>query len=224
MCGRFALNVTHEDLSRVFDVPDAPELPPRFNVAPMQPVAAIRREASDPKNRLVMLRWGLVPSWAKDPSIGNRMINARAETVAEKPAFRGPFRKRRCLVLASGFYEWDHVTGSRQPWWIGLRGGAPFAMAALWDAWRDPEGKAVESCAVITTEANERVAAVHDRMPVILPKETWDRWLGPGDGEAQEILRPLDAARMEMRPISRYVNDPRHEGPACLGPAEGAGA
>jgi putative SOS response-associated peptidase YedK len=220
MCGRFALNVTSEDLSRIFDIEEVDAPPPRFNIAPTQEVAAIRREEGNPKNRLVRLHWGLVPSWAKDPAIGNKMINARAETIAEKPAFRSAVRKRRCLVLASGFYEWDKARGTRQPYWIHLAGGEPFGMAGIWESWRSPEGKDLESCAIVTTEANSLVAEIHDRMPVILAKENWDVWLGPSpDGAALALLRPLDAARMAKVAVSRHVNNPRNDDPRCLEPA-----
>jgi putative SOS response-associated peptidase YedK len=229
VCGRFALNVTSYDLSRIFEVGEVDETdaPPRFNIAPMQEIAVVlaaglapeatRRDGANAKNRLARFRWGLVPSWAKDPSIGNKMINARAETIAEKPSFRSAIRRRRCLVAASGFYEWDKVSGSRQPYWIHLAGGGPLAMAGIWESWRSPEGAPLETCAIVTTEANALVAPIHDRMPVILPKDSWDRWLGATDAPAVlDLLRPLPAEAMAKYPVSRHVNNPRNDDPRCL--------
>ena len=171
MCGRFVLHTPAPQLAEIFGVEQTPELHGRFNIAPTQPVAVVRviREGATPGSReLVNLRWGLIPPWADSPAIGNRMINARAESVAEKPAFRMAFRQRRCLVLADGFYEWRNSGGKKQPYYLGLKDGKPFAFAGLWESWTAPDGEVIESCTIITTEANAAVEQVHSRMPVIL--------------------------------------------------------
>lgn len=167
MCGRFTLRVPAAELVEIFRLLRRPDVQPRYNIAPTQPVAVVRR--IDRGRELSMLRWGLVPSWAKDPKIGARMINARAETVATKPAFRTALRRRRCLVPADGFYEWaKSAGGTKQPHYITRRDGRPFAFAGLWESWDGPDGSSIESCTIVTTEANDLVGRIHDRMPVIL--------------------------------------------------------
>jgi putative SOS response-associated peptidase YedK len=217
MCGRYTLLSSGESLQLLFGFPEAPSLTPRYNIAPTQPVLAVRQTAQGGRE-LPLLRWGLIPSWAKDPAIGNRMTNARAETVADKPAFRTPFRRRRCLVPADGFYEWQTIGRLKQPIHFRMKGGLPFAFAGLWDQWRGPGGEQIESCTVLTTEANELVHPVHDRMPVILRPEDFAVWL---DGVQKPevllpLLRPYPAAEMEARLANPWVNDARHEGPQCL--------
>ena len=169
MCGRFTQTATPEALAHQFDVHSFPLLPPRYNIAPSQPMVAIRIDLETTTRRLVLLRWGLIPSWAKDPKIGVQCINAKAETVAEKPSFRAAFRKRRCLVVATGFYEWQVQGMMKQPMWIGLKSRRPFAFAGLWEQWRPSEGEAIESCTILTTEPNEFMRPIHARMPVMLP-------------------------------------------------------
>ncbi|HEX9794615.1 MAG TPA: SOS response-associated peptidase [Planctomycetota bacterium] len=228
MCGRFTLHTGGAAIARAFELAVEPALRPRFNVAPTQDVAAVRVEAG--QRRLRMLHWGLLPAWAKDRAMAARMINARSETVAEKPAYRSAFRRRRCLVPADGFYEWRKLegTGSRprkEPWLFTLRTGGPFAIAGLWEQWRDPAGAPdaplLESCTLLTTEANSRVAPVHLRMPVILPQEHWAPWLDPALDEPQrllEMLLPFAAGEMDAWPVSRLVNNARHDAADCLDP------
>ena len=225
MCGRFTLRTPAHRLAEAFGVCDLPNLAPRYNIAPSQDVAAVRRAEDGDGRELVLLRWGLVPYWAKDPAIGNRMINARAETVAEKPAFRAAFRRRRCLVAADGFYEWQKTAdGKKQPWFIRLADDAPFAIAGLWERWKSPQGDAVESCTLITTAANETLGPIHDRMPVILAPDAWDAWLAPESASAgalTALLRPYTGDGLTAQRIGRLVNDPRSDEPACIAPLEG---
>jgi putative SOS response-associated peptidase YedK len=174
----------------------------------------------DGSRRLISMRWGLVPYWAEDPGIGSRMINARAETAAEKPAFRDSFRRRRCLVAADGFFEWQKAPGGKQPYLIRLEGGAPFAFAGLWDRWRGRRGRVLETFTILTTTPNELVRPIHDRMPVILPAEARSRWLAE-DAESEalrELLGPLPGEGMEAFPVSQLVNSPANDSLECLQP------
>ena len=217
MCGRFAFYSPAEATAALFGVPNAPALAPRYNIAPTQDIAAIR-EAEGGARELVMLRWGLVPSWARDPAIGNRMINARAETVAEKPAYRAAFRRRRCLVLADGFYEWRAEAVGKTPYLVSLASGSPFALAGLWERWVSREtGESVESATLITTAANEFMAAVHHRMPVILEPEGADRWLAGGADAIDHAVEHMPALR--AWPVDRKVNNARNEGAGLIEPA-----
>ena len=221
MCGRFTLATPEQDLVVQFNLPEVPDLQPRYNIAPTQPVAAVRLPTADGDRELVMLHWGLIPFWAKDPGIGSRMINARAETVADKPAFRAAFRRRRCLVPADGFYEWQKQNGSKQPFYIRLQDGRPFAFAGLWERWQDKEGGVIESCTLLTTRPNELIRPLHNRMPVILHPHNYAVWLDP-EVEDLDVLRrlldPYPPGEMEAYAVSRYVNAPRNEGPDCIAP------
>jgi putative SOS response-associated peptidase YedK len=202
------------------------EIVPRYNIAPTQDVAVVRAIADDPDRReLLMMRWGLVPFWAQDPSIGPRLINARAETVAEKPAFRRALQKRRCLVVADGYYEWQRVGRAKQPYWVRRIDDRPFAMAGLWESWSGTgEVKLdvpLQSCSIITTDANTLTVAVHDRMPAILDDGVIDDWLHGAEIEPatwQNWLHPCDSSLLRVDPVSSYVNNARHEGPACVEP------
>ena len=179
MCGRFTLSTPIKELARFFHLPELPHLNARYNIAPSQPVATVLVLTAGREFRL--MRWGLVPPWAKDLGIGSRMINARAETVPEKPAFRSALRERRCLILADGFYEWERKGTVKQPHYIHKTDKSPFGFAGLWERWQPPEGgEPVESCTIITTEANALVRTFHERMPVILAPENFDPWLDPG--------------------------------------------
>jgi putative SOS response-associated peptidase YedK len=221
MCGRFSLSSAPELLARHFDLEQPPDLAPRFNIAPMQDVATVRAPEAGGKRVLELRRWGLVPRWAKDPTIGNRMINARAETVAEKPAFRDAFRLRRCLVPADGFYEWAAGSAPRQPYHIQLVDGSPFAMAGLWERWSRPGGEEIESCTLLTTSANQRIAELHHRMPVILEPESYDLWLDPTLRDAEPLLPllcPLAGERIRFHAVSRRVNNPKHDDSSCSAP------
>jgi putative SOS response-associated peptidase YedK len=223
MCGRFTLTVSPEKLQEKFGLKEPPptELAPRFNIAPSQAVAIVPNQE---ERALEIVQWGLIPSWAKDPKIGNRMINARAETLAEKPAFRAALKRRRCLVVADGFYEWKKDGTRKVPMYIQLKDEEPFGFAGLWEVWHDPEGSEVKTCTIITTSANALVAGIHDRMPVILPPEAYDRWLDPREVPADAtvpLLKPFDASRMKAVPVSTRVNNPAFEGPECVVPADG---
>jgi putative SOS response-associated peptidase YedK len=191
VCGRYVVKSPSAKLKVKFHLDEVPLFEPRYNVAPTQLVPAVRQE--DGKRRLAMLRWGLIPSWAKDAKIGYRLINARSDTVATKPSFRSAFKRRRCLVAADGFYEWKRDGKVKQPFFIHRRDEEPFAFAGLWEGWENPEdGKEVQSCSLITTEANELMAPIHDRMPVILAESAYDRWLDAGEpvSDLQSLLKP----------------------------------
>ena len=219
MCGRFTMYSSRDELARLFgfDAEDAPDLFARYNIAPTQIVAVVLLD--DGQRTLKALRWGLIPSWAKDEKIGNSLINARSETVAEKPAFRAAFKKRRCLIPTSGFYEWV-ATGAKkkQPLHIRMIDGRPFALAGLWERWSGAEGEPVESCTILTTTANELMQPFHDRMPVILAPDAYEAWLDPQTPvEAlQALLRPYPPEGMVAVPVGAYVSNPRNEGPQCL--------
>ena len=213
MCGRYALH-THPDIIVLqFGVAEAPQLKPRFNIAPTQEAPVVRVDLEQ-KRELALLRWGLIPSWSKDPSIGARMINARAESVAEKPSFRNAFRRRRCLVPADGYYEWKVEGGRKQPYFLQLASGELFAMAGLWEQWRSPDGKLIETYAIVTTEATGAAVQIYDRMPVILAQPEYETWLCSADPSG--LLRPRVGATFSMRRVSPRVNSPRFDDPQCL--------
>jgi putative SOS response-associated peptidase YedK len=218
MCGRFAFYSPHEAVTRLFGVADAPEVEPRYNIAPTQFVAAVR-ETGGPRE-VAMLYWGLVPSWAKEKSIGARMINARSETLAEKPSFRNAYKRRRCLVLADGYYEWQRSGAVKQPYFISFAAGEPFGMAGLWERWRDPgSGEPLESCCIVTTSPAPAVAHVHDRMPVIITPDAHAEWLDPDNAATDRLARllvPCEARGLQARPVSRRVNDARNQGADLL--------
>jgi putative SOS response-associated peptidase YedK len=223
MCGRYTLRVSPAELAEIFGVLEAIEWSPRYNIAPTQTVAAVRSMENGNGRRLSLLKWGLVPSWADDPKIGSNLINARAETVATKPAFRTALRKKRCLVPADGFYEWQAVPGrkTKQPFFIGVRDVPVFAFAGLWEHWTSPEGTPLETCTIITTEANELMRPVHNRMPVILDPQDYGRWLDRDRQDPQEVLpllRPYPAEKMQLIPVSTLVNSPRNDRPDCVQP------
>lgn len=225
MCGRFTLTATPEQLAQLFALPAEPNLAPRYNIAPTQPVAIVRMEPKTKQREWALVQWGLVPSWSKDPSIGARMINARAETAPEKPSFRAAFKRRRCLVPASGFYEWKKLDKRKQPYYITMDNGQPFGFAGLWEFWQGADGSALETCTILTTEPNELMAELHNRMPVIVAPEDYAMWLGSGEEETpreldqlQHLLRAYPAGAMQAVPISTYVNSPHNEGPTCIEP------
>jgi len=219
MCGRFTLRAPASLVAEQFALFEMAPFAPRFNIAPSQPVAVVRLLPDEPERQLAWLRWGLIPSWATDPAIGNRMINARAETVAEKPAFRAALRRRRCLVIADGFYEWQKTGGKKQPHFIHMRDDRPFAFAGLWESWEGADHSVVESCTLLTTEPNQLLAPIHNRMPVILAPERYHQWLDPGVGDPDRLrplLAPYPADRMGAYPITTYVNSPANDGPRCI--------
>jgi putative SOS response-associated peptidase YedK len=221
MCGRFTMTVDPAQLQDTFPWLNVPEgMEPRYNIAPTQPVAVV---PNNDENRIEFFNWGLIPSWAKDPSIGNRMINARAETLAEKPAFRAAYRRRRCLVLADGFFEWRKDPGqkAKQPMYIRLKTGEPFAFAGLWEIWNSADGSQILSCTIITTEPNELVSDIHNRMPVILPREDYSAWLNPNEiqpADLGDLLRPYPSTELAAYPVSTIVNSPGNDSPACVAP------
>jgi putative SOS response-associated peptidase YedK len=222
MCGRYTLSTPGEMVAELLDLESAPELAPRFNIAPTQESVVAR--VSSERRRLELLRWGLVPYWAAEPSIGNRMINARSESAAEKPAFRACFRRRRCLVPADGFYEWRRTAAGKQPYLIRLASGRPFAFAGLWDRWVPHEGEPIESFSILTTAPNELAAAIHDRMPVILPRRDFEHWLDPREHRPERLtplLQPFPASEMTAFPVSTMVNRAANDEPGCIEPLSG---
>ncbi len=223
MCGRFTLTVDPGQLQEAFPWVDIPQdFPPRYNIAPSQPVAVV---PNDGKNRLDFFNWGLIPFWAKDPKIGNRMINARAETLIEKPSFRSSFKYKRCLVLADGFYEWRKEPGTKAktPIFIRMKNKTPFAFAGLWDDWHSDDGSEIRSCTIITTQPNTLVEKIHNRMPVILSRDVYAEWLKEGENDPallKSFLRPYPSAEMEAFPVSRNVNSPQNDTPQLIIPIE----
>ncbi|MFL5244106.1 MAG: SOS response-associated peptidase [Gemmataceae bacterium] len=222
MCGRYTLAESPRKLAKRFDVPETPELPfdgQRYNIAPTQQVPIVRQR--DYAREMVLARWGLIPSWAKDMKIGNQLINARADTVATKPSFRAAFKSRRCLIPADGFYEWQKTDDGKQPFHIHMKDKGPFAFAGLWEWWLPEEGEPVESCAIITTDANELMAPIHNRMPVILAPNDYATWL-KADGKPDalvSLLNPFPADLMEANAVSKAVNSPRNQGEKLIEPA-----
>lgn len=222
MCGRFTLTLDPGDLQEAYPglvVPGG--LTPRYNIAPTQPVAVIPNIG---EYRLDYYVWGLIPSWAKDPEIGSRMINARSETLAEKPAFRNSYRRKRCLVLADGFYEWKQLEGgkAKQPVYIYMKSRQPFAFAGLWDLWHAPDGSEVRSCTIITTQPNELLQSIHNRMPVILPSQAQPVWLDPSEQSPDRLSKFLisyPSDEMMAHPVSRLVNSPQNDVAECIMPA-----
>jgi len=222
MCGRFTLTATPQTLTEAFAgyaVPD--KTPIRYNIAPSQPVAVI---TNTNEKRLDFFVWGLVPAWAKDPKIGNRLINARAETLGEKPSFKNAYKRRRCLVLADGFYEWQKKPGSKTktPMYIRLASERPFAFAGLWERWQAPDGGEILSCTIITTEPNELLRPIHNRMPVIVEPADYDLWLNPGTRpeDGLHLLRPYPSHNMRVYPVSTHVNNARNDDPTCIEPLQ----
>lgn len=195
------------------------QLPLRFNIAPTQLVAAVRDTAGGDQRQLSQLRWGLIPSWAKDAKIGSRMINARAETVAEKPSFRAAFKRRRCLVLSDGYYEWKKEGKTKQPFYIRMNDERPFAFAGLWETWRDEHDEPIESCTIITTTANELTKSLHERMPVILEDVDYDTWLDRENedrGALEQLLQPYESSQMSVESVSTHVNSVKNDDVRCI--------
>jgi len=218
MCGRYELHAQPAAIALAFGLAWPPELTPRYNVAPMQMVPVVRVNAVG-ERELAQVRWGLVPRWAKDPSIGARMINARAETAAAKPSFRTAFRRHRCLLPADAFYEWQPAAGgTRQPMRIGLRDGGLMGFAGLYERWLSPEGEPLDTCTILTTEANALLARVHDRMPVIIDPADYAAWLDPAHADPVDLIAPCPAQRMAMWPVSTRVNSVRNDDPSLIEP------
>jgi len=219
MCGRFTLNTSAQIIAEFFKLSEVPDMKPRYNIAPTQSVATVTVSPQQMQRQFQFMRWGLIPSWAKDLKIGSKMINARSETVAEKPAFRSAIKHRRCLIVADGFYEWLPLLKHKQPYYFQAAEGEPFAFAGLWESWKSPEAEKIVSCSIITTAANETVQPVHDRMPVILPECAWEKWLDPAVNSAQEVLpllKPYAATAMTAKAVSAIVNNPTRDSPECI--------
>ena len=222
MCGRFTRKENLQQLSESLGLKVLPAFSPRYNIAPSQLVACVRTNPESKEREFAELKWGLVPSWAKDPSIGNKLINARGETVAEKPAFRKAFQQQRCLVLADGFYEWKREGKTKQPYYIRFKDHRLFAFAGLWERW-EKQDPALETCAVITTGPNALMEPIHHRMPVILPEQSYASWLNPGLNNTiylSGFLEPYNVEEMEAFPVSALVNNPRNDSPLCINPLE----
>ena len=220
MCGRFDLHLPKELLEEIFGVSITDDIQPRYNIAPTQVVPAIRIYPDETRH-LDLLKWGLIPSWAKDPSIGSKMINARSETVHEKRAFRSALKSRRCIIPANGFYEWQEVGGKKKPLYVKIKDDGPMVFAGLWDHWKNPEGEIIESCTILTTSTNELIKPLHARMPVILDIKDVDLWLDPHITDPEQLkplYKPYTSEKMEMYPVSDIVNSPKNDIPHCIIP------
>jgi len=219
MCGRYRLSRRKQLVEEYFDTtPWEEDWNPRFNIAPTQPVPVIRQHPKEAVRQLSVMKWGLIPHWAKDPSIAMSTINAKSETAATKPAFRDPLKFRRCLIPADGFYEWKRTVKAKQPFCFEIKDGELFAFAGLWDGWKDASGNWIKTCSILTTTPNALTATVHDRMPVILDPESFDLWLDPGMQNVaaiSELLKPYDASRMQLYPVSSRVNHVTNDDEEC---------
>jgi putative SOS response-associated peptidase YedK len=224
MCGRYRLSQRKQLVEEYFGaVSGGDDWNPRYNIAPSQPVVTIRQDPREPVRKLSTMRWGLIPSWVKDPSIGYKTINARAETASTTASFREPLRSQRCLIPADGFYEWQRSGKTKQPYCFELQDGELFAFAGLWDRWKSPLGELIESCTILTTTPNSLLADVHDRMPVILSPDNYDLWLDPdfrNTASVAEMLRPFEARLMRRYPVSTRVNQVQNDDADCAKPVE----
>ncbi len=219
MCGRFALVATGEEVAAHYQLEEVPFVAPRYNIAPTQPVAAVRLDPGG-QREFTFFQWGLIPSWSKDPTMGAKLINARAETAAEKPAFRAAFKRRRCLIPATGFYEWQATEGRKQPMHISAAGGGLLSLAGLWEIWHAPDGGELETCTILTTTPNSLMEPIHNRMPVVLDPADYGMWLDPATAPDQlnHLLRPFDPDRLAAFPVSTAVNRPGNDSPECIAP------
>jgi putative SOS response-associated peptidase YedK len=217
MCGRYALTSPPAVIAERFHLLWTPEIEPHYNIAPGQAIPVVREAGQG--RELAFLKWGLIPSWAKEARIGMKLINARGETLADKPAFRSAYRQRRCLIPADAFYEWKPVAGRKQPYCIRMRDQTVFGMAGLWERWKSPDGREVESCTIVTVGANALVGELHDRMPLILAPGDFDAWLGAGTTEAA-LPQVVAAQQMVAYPVSPLVSNARNDDPACLVPID----
>ena len=223
MCGRYTLTAAGPDLIDEFQLDEAPSLAPRFNIAPTQEVAVVRLDPAAGRRKLGLLRWGLIPPWAREPEVGSRMINARADTAAVKPAFRAAFKRRRCLIPADGFYEWKPAGARKQPYFIRMCDGRTFAFAGLWERWEPSDGEPIESCTILTTDPNDLLAPIHNRMPVILHREDYGLWLDPDLGNPDRLrplLAPYAPEEMTAYPVGLRVNSPKNDDAGCIEPME----
>jgi putative SOS response-associated peptidase YedK len=218
MCGRYAITTAPEAIRQLFGYPEQPNFPPRYNVAPTQPVPIVRMAQG--KRHFALVRWGLIPAWVKDPRAFSVVINARGESLLDKPAFKNAMKYRRCLFPADGFYEWERKGERKQPYFVRRKGGGPLAFAGLWESWMGPNGEEQESAAIVTTDASPSIAHIHDRMPVIVPPEAFDFWLDPNVNAemAMEVIKPAQDATIECNPVSRAVNRHENDSPALVEP------
>jgi putative SOS response-associated peptidase YedK len=224
MCGRFVLVTPGKSLAEHFRLAEEPSLEPRYNIAPTQPVAIIKAKVGSSHRELKTVRWGLIPFWAKDAKMGARFINARSETASDKPAFRAAFRMRRCLIPADGFYEWKKLEKGSAPYLVVLANRAPFAFAGLWESWKSPGGELIESCTILTTDANELIQPIHDRMPAILSPGHYELWIDPDTKTAEslkQVLKPFPSEAMIMFPVSGKVNKASYDDADCVEPLTG---
>lgn len=223
MCGRLVIDLSPEMITEIYGIirKIERELNPRYNVTPSQTIPIVREDAEE-NRELAFVRWGLIPSWAKDIAIGNSLINARSETAAEKPSFRSAFKRRRCIIPAGGFYEWQRQDGKRkQPWYFRMADGSPVSIAGLWEHWQGNDGQVIESCSILTTSANELMAPIHERMPVILNHGDDETWLNPKLTDVavlQEFCRPCSADILSAYPVSQMVNSPKNDSIDCIAP------
>jgi putative SOS response-associated peptidase YedK len=223
MCGRFTLIAEPDKVKEIFDISDTSncQWEARYNIAPTQTIATVLCHGESKERECRSLRWGLIPSWSKDSKMAARTINARAETLAQKPSFRSAFKRRRCLILADGFYEWKKTETKKQPYYFQLKDKQPFAFAGLWEQWQSPEDEKITSCTIVTTEANELLQQIHNRMPVILSSSDYEKWLDPQLHQTEllkELLHPFEAEKMMMTAVSTKVNNPLHTSPECIKP------
>jgi len=219
MCGRFTLTVSPDTLSSLFKADWSSPFKPRYNISPTQQVPVVRISPTDNILHIDLLKWGLIPSWAKDTAIGNHMINARSETVDQKPSFRNALKHRRCIIPANGFYEWQAVEGKKHPFYIRLKDNSLMMFAGIWDHWKNPEGSVIESFSILTTSSNELIKQLHDRMPVILDPKEKDLWLDPMVADSEQLKSlfiPYPSGHMEMYQVNDHVNSPRNDNPECL--------
>ena len=219
MCGRFVTIIPPDVLAKIFGLIETPKLEPRYNVAPTQKVGVVRCCDDTNNKRFNVMKWGFVPSWSKDLSFGSHLINARSETVAEKPTFRHAIKYRRCIVPTSGFYEWDHSGDKKQPYYFQLADQSPMCLAGVWETWKSPDGSELETFAILTTSANKLVESIHDRMPVILYTDDFDLWLSNNmrdPEQLQPLYQPFPAAEMFAYKVPNLVNNPRFDSPACI--------
>lgn len=227
MCGRYTLTITPEMLRTLVNFETTPNLQPRYNIAPTQMAPVVRASDAGGAPKIDMLRWGLIPSWSKDMTIASKLINARGETVAEKPSFRDAYRQRRCLIPVDGFFEWRREGDVKQPYRIGFRGGTPFAFAGLWETWTAPAGlenagETVETYTIVTTDANEKLAPIHHRMPVIVDPADFDRWLTGDPADAANVIRAFPPDDMAFYRVSTRVNNVRNDDEECIAPLKQA--
>jgi putative SOS response-associated peptidase YedK len=219
MCGRYTITAAPEVVRTLFHYEEQPNFPPRFNIAPTQPIAIVR--LVDGKRQFALVRWGLLPSWVKDPKSFALLINARGESVCEKPAFRAAMKRRRCLIPADGFYEWKSVAGRKQPFYVRAKSGAPFAFAGLWETWTGPNGEELDTAAIVTTRANRTLAPIYDRMPVVVPPEAFDLWLDCTKVDAitaAALIAPAPENFFEAYPVSTAVNRTANDSPKLVEP------